>query len=712
MEKIKHLIRRIAMQELISVIVPVYNVEKYLENCIDSILNQTYKNLEIILVDDGSADKSSEICDNYSQQHSNIITIHKKNGGLSDARNKGIDAANGKYISFIDSDDTVDALFFETLYSLIKKYDCDMSLVFFKRVYEDGTDKDYDNEFYFEKCFSNMELFKKYYESEIGPNIIIACNKLYKKSLFDNLRFPLGKLNEDEGTIYKAIFSSDKIAVSNKKLYYYLQRNNSIMNSKFTVKNLDVLKFIHDKSLFFKNNNFTELYEINQVYYLKSLVNYCKTAEKHNLPKNIIASLKNEFFEELKKINTYNSINTKEKKEIKLATISFSLYVYYKNTVNKIKRIKPKIKRIIKNILENNDFLYELFLDFKEFSFKKYKAFYNDYKQIENKLNEIHKENKKAVILISTPSHGNLGDQAIVYSQYHFFKDLGYENQICEISEYMYDIYRNKIKHLVNSNDLVVIDGGGNIGTLWTVPENRILNIILKFSENPILIFPQSAYFINNSFGKKELQKLKRIFNNHPKLYFMLRDENSYNLMKKHIEKNVFLVPDIVLYLKNDCIINERTCILTMKRNDHEGNSSEKISSLAKKIQTEFNFPIADIDNIKNYKISYSNREEELLKQFNEISKAKIMITDRLHGMIFAIITNTPCVVFDNNNKKISGVYNAWLKDCKNIYIVNETEEIDFEKIKSIINSDNKEFSKKHINDKFNDIKKLCDKII
>ena len=192
----------------------------------------------------------------------------------------------------------------------------------------------------------------------------------------------------------------------------------------------------------------------------------------------------------------------------------------------------------------------------------------------------------------------------------------------------------------------------------------------------------------------------------------MLRDENSYNLMKKHIEKNVFLVPDIVLYLKNDCIINERTCILTMKRNDHEGNSSEKISSLAKKIQTEFNFPIADIDNIKNYKISYSNREEELLKQFNEISKAKIMITDRLHGMIFAIITNTPCVVFDNINKKISGVYNAWLKDCKNIYIVNETEEIDFEKIKSIINSDNKEFSKKHINDKFNDIKKLCDKII
>jgi len=148
------------MQELISVIVPVYNVEKYLENCIDSILNQTYKNLEIILVDDGSTDKSSEICDNYSQQHSNIITIHKKNGGLSDARNKGIDAANGKYISFIDSDDTIDALFFETLYSLIKRYDCDMSLVFFKRVYEDGTDKDYDNEFYFEKCFSNVELFK------------------------------------------------------------------------------------------------------------------------------------------------------------------------------------------------------------------------------------------------------------------------------------------------------------------------------------------------------------------------------------------------------------------------------------------------------------------------------------------------------------------------------------------------------------------------
>lgn len=701
------------MQELISVIVPVYNVENYLGNCVDSILNQTYKNLEIILIDDGSTDTSGKICDNYSHKNSNITVIHKKNGGLSDARNSGIDIANGKYISFIDSDDSIDECYFETLYGLIKNYDCDMSLVFFKRVYEDGTDKDCNNEYYYEKCFSNVELFRKYYESETGPNVIIACNKLYKKSLFDNIRFPFGKLNEDEGTIYKVIFATDKIAVSNKKLYFYLQRNNSIMNSKFTKKNLDALEFIREKSSFFKKNNLNELYEMNQIYYLKSLVNYCQIAKKHNLQKNIINSLKNEFFKEFEKINTYNSINTKEKKEIMLAKISFSLYISYKNIINKTKRIKPKSKRLIKKFIENNNFLYELFLDLKDFSFKKYKTFHNEYKQIENKLNEIHKGNKKAIILISTPSHGNLGDQAIVYSQYKFFEDLGLENQICEISEYLYDIYRNKIKHITNKDDLIVIDGGGSIGTLWSAPENRILNIVLKFSENSILIFPQSTYFINNSYGKNELKKVTRIFNNHSNLYFMLRDESSYKLMQKHIEKNVFLVPDIVLYLKNYCTSNERNCILTMKRNDHEGNSSKKIYSIVKKLQIELKLPTEEISNIKNYKVLYANRENELLTQFNNITKAKVLITDRLHGMIFAVVTNTPCIVFDNINKKISGVYSAWLKNYNNIYIINETEDINYEKIKSIIRNDSTtQFNNKIINEKFNDIKKLCDKLL
>lgn len=224
-------------EELISVIVPVYNVEKYLSNCIESIINQSYKNLEIILIDDGSTDNCGKICDQYSRKDKRIRVIHKENGGLSDARNIGIDNAKGNYITFVDSDDDLDKDFVEYLFTLLKKYNANISIcpLFVKR--KDTIVKPAYNKI--EKILTKKEcIIKLLCDDEIS---VSACSKLYKKSLFKNIKFPLNKLCEDNGTTYKTILLCDKIAFGNIPKYNYYVRQNSIMTSEFNVKRFDLL---------------------------------------------------------------------------------------------------------------------------------------------------------------------------------------------------------------------------------------------------------------------------------------------------------------------------------------------------------------------------------------------------------------------------------------------------------------------------------------
>ena len=181
------------MEKLVSIIVPVYNVEKYLSKCIDSILAQTYKNLEIILVDDGSKDNSGTICDEYSKKDKRIKIIHKPNGGISDVRNHGLKIATGDYIGFVDSDDYIAEDMFETLVSLLEKNDADISIVSFYEYYNGKLIGVRENE--------NVEIMNKV---EAIKELLIdrkiqsyTWNKLFKKELFDGLQFPVGKNFED-----------------------------------------------------------------------------------------------------------------------------------------------------------------------------------------------------------------------------------------------------------------------------------------------------------------------------------------------------------------------------------------------------------------------------------------------------------------------------------------------------------------------------------
>lgn len=226
-------------EPLVSVIVPVYNVSRYLKRCLDSITSQTYKNLDIILVDDGSKDDSGVICDEYARTDSRIKVIHKENGGLSDARNVGLDVMEGDYVTFVDSDDWMELNAIERLYTIMTECCADISCISFNKVFEKEKKKvksisTAKREIHIYKGTEAIEriMYKKGVDTS-------AWGKLYKKSDFDCIRYPKGVIFEDLATTYRIFYGKERIAYSNEKMYNYLQRDNSIMYQRFSRKRFD-----------------------------------------------------------------------------------------------------------------------------------------------------------------------------------------------------------------------------------------------------------------------------------------------------------------------------------------------------------------------------------------------------------------------------------------------------------------------------------------
>ena len=224
------------MENLISIVVPIYNVKEYLDACIKSIINQTYKNIEIILVDDGSTDGCADLCDEYKKFDSRIRVIHKENGGLSDARNTGLEVASGVYIVFIDSDDYVNVNMVKELYDAIIKTNSDISICKFKRVKSEIIDIYENKENKSLEILSGKRVIEEVYGGNGEEISFVAWNKMYKKDLFyDNeIRYPKGRIYEDTFTTYKLLYYSKAIAIIDKYLYYYRVREGSIINTNIT----------------------------------------------------------------------------------------------------------------------------------------------------------------------------------------------------------------------------------------------------------------------------------------------------------------------------------------------------------------------------------------------------------------------------------------------------------------------------------------------
>lgn len=288
------------MSIVVSIVVPIYNTDEYLARCVDSIINQTYHYLDIILVDDGSTDDSGYICDRYAQNDKRITVIHKKNGGLSDARNVGIECAKGDYICFVDSDDIVHKEYVERLLKLCIEFCADIAQCDYLCI--DSKSKLLPvNDDRSIRVMGGNDALSEYCCMNGCVKYTVVWNKIYRKELFNNIRFPYQKQHEDEFTTYKLLYYSGKVVVTSEYLYYYLQRLTSIMGRGFSSKKIDAIDALKERIVFLDNEGLLteKSYTERKLY---SLYKECLEYLNSNSTgfSELLISLENEF-EELSK---------------------------------------------------------------------------------------------------------------------------------------------------------------------------------------------------------------------------------------------------------------------------------------------------------------------------------------------------------------------------------------------------------------------------
>ena len=307
-------------KNIISVIIPIYRVEKYLNKCVDSVLNQTHRNIQVILVDDGSPDNCPAICDEYAKKDRRVKVIHKKNGGLSDARNCGLQYAIGEYISFVDSDDYLDVRMLEILYNMVKEENCDLAIVGFKTFYENNqAEPRYSKKtVILSKEQAVLELFK---QNSFGN---YAWNKLYKASLFKNIKFTVCKKLEDIGTAYKIIEQSSKIVYNSSKLYFYLQREGSILHNNMDFKIYYDKYELEEERYLYLNEKYPGMIE-NKIYFYDSILNIYHFFENDKVTREKMDNYLN-----LMNINLFFRLRFNAKIKYLMYKLNKNLYIKYR----------------------------------------------------------------------------------------------------------------------------------------------------------------------------------------------------------------------------------------------------------------------------------------------------------------------------------------------------------------------------------------------
>lgn len=610
----------IVKSDLVSIIIPVYNVELFLDECLKSIESQTYKNLEILLVDDGSTDNSGKICQAHILSDNRIAYFKKENGGLSSARNYGINKANGKFLCFIDSDDFVGDKFVE---HLINSFDDNTDIVIsgIVKTEENGviitsSEKTLENE-----KFESKQLISKSI-SDFGYQYICAVNRMYKKEVFDTIRFNNGKLHEDEFLLNKIVEKSFIIKTISEYDYFYRKTNGSIMNSLTSIKRLDACDAFLERSKIAERLKLRK--EKNRCIYLSACI-LLQVLVGGDISSNVLKIMRYFF-------KCYRPFI------IRSCTYKIPYYI---------------IKSLIRS-----------------------KRMDRRFAKIERSVNNERKKNGKCIFFVGTPIHGNLGDQAIVMAENKLvLNSCKVSRNIIEIDNELILFRFFLLRKIIKECDLLIIDGGGNLGSLWPAEDNKITKLVGDFNCNLIIIFPQTCFY--DEFSDYRIIRSRRAYLNNPQLHIFLRDQASFDIFDSlYKDTKHYFSPDIVMslsrYISNKKTYNKKRLILVCKRFDKESTLKRLPNYLDSKFYNKYR--IQYFSTVLNKRIDAKTRNKELDKLFKRISKAELVITDRLHALLFSYINSTKCICFDNKSHKVFGAL-SWLNN-KVVYPCNGIDDL------------------------------------
>lgn len=330
-------------REKISVIIPIYNSEKYLNRCIQSAVQQVYPNLEILLVDDGSVDSSGKLCDEWQKKDPRIRVVHKENGGLSDARNAGLDTALGDYIAFLDSDDFLAPDMLQNLLSAMKSADAKISICNFLYVDEGGRPLSSRNRTLpiRDEVISGLEAVDRtMMDEEKGWYYVTAWNKLYWKGLFSDIRFPYGKIHEDEFIAHHLLGKCDRIACIRSAGYYYVQRPGSIIHSRNEKTHLHAAEACLERAIFCADHG---LQRSAGYAYLKSAVFLCDAFSGSGPGPEFQAERERMFLSLRENRRLLRFCTPKEKLQIGIVFFSPRLYrLVFRNSLRKKRKLRAE----------------------------------------------------------------------------------------------------------------------------------------------------------------------------------------------------------------------------------------------------------------------------------------------------------------------------------------------------------------------------------
>ncbi len=321
----------------ITVITPVYKVEQYLDRCVESILAQTFTDFELILVDDGSPDKCPQMCDEWAKKDARIRVIHQENQGQAVARNNALDVAQGEYISFVDSDDYVHPRYLEILLNNAKRKNAQVSVCSYKRTPKSD---DYDSPEGGCVSYNGKQYVQKGLVGEIPCGVWILCDKLFKKECWDNVRLPVGRINEDNATVYKILYQCETVVATDAVLYYYFENQNSTVLQSFKPKHLDWLLVPQEMIEYFTKHNDQILVDKCNKMYLSSLEDMLKKVRTYlndkDIERELYLKLKNQYKSEKKKYPI--TVKTHPSLFEALYPKRMQIYWTFKGALNKFKR--------------------------------------------------------------------------------------------------------------------------------------------------------------------------------------------------------------------------------------------------------------------------------------------------------------------------------------------------------------------------------------
>lgn len=654
--------------KLISVIVPVYMGEQWLPRCIDTILNQTYTNLDIILVNDGSPDNSGTICDEYAGKDARIRVVHKENGGLSDARNAGLDVAAGDYIMFVDEDDMIHPQMVSIMLKTITANDADIAVCKFEAV------PDVDIEEYAHlsenpevECFEQPEIMNQLYHRNLLT--VVAWDKMYKKEVFDKSRYIKGRIHDDESAIHYILHACKRVAYIDEKLYYYVQREGSITSTRKIAYYYDGWRAYEERYDFLKNHGYEQMAIWTRHHMLHLVAHNYESMHADAEGTQILSEMLEKCADIIKEPEVYENLSAELK--VKYEDFLKNPQEFYRKKHKKEERDRL-IDNAKKPVRKAKSILRACWRFCYGHIYEKAKKAFIDTPAKKREVTDKYKIRKgiSNIVIFGTPNHGNLGDYAIYVAEKQLLSKYynGWNIFGVNMTDFQHEI--DILAKLLDEKDLLILTGGGNFGNQYMDDEKIRREVIQKFPGNKIIMFPQTMYFTDDALGEEEKQKTLQIYSAHRDLWLIARDEQSYSQMQALFKNNVRLLPDVVLTWKPD-VNSKRDGALLVLRNDVERALGDDSKKQIVHILSSMYENVSETDTDVVVSNNLDDLYERLMDKVEQISRAEVVVTDRLHGMVFAAITQTPCLVLNNYNHKVRETY-KWINNLPYVKYVSD----------------------------------------